>query len=64
MDWLEENIGHPYPTKAHLSSLVESTGLERKQVHLWCTNDRRVSPCPVMPRVLICLLAEHVRKNS
>jgi hypothetical protein len=42
MDWLETNSDHPYPKKQDLEFMTQQTGLDRKQVHLWCTNARRV----------------------
>ena len=43
MDWLDSHVDRPYPTKAELLSMSQVTGLAKKQVHLWCTNVRRVS---------------------
>ncbi|CAI2386217.1 unnamed protein product [Moneuplotes crassus] len=45
MNWLETNEEHPYPSKEDLNNMTESTGLLRKQVHLWCTNVRRRNMC-------------------
>jgi len=45
MNWLDDNINHPYPSKRHLACLVRQTGLQKKQVHLWCTNARRRHMC-------------------
>ena len=42
MDWLENNLEHPYPTKTAIKNLKLCTGLDTKQINLWCTNIRRV----------------------
>lgn len=39
-DWLFDNIKNPYPTSPVLSMLEEKTGLTKKQIRVYLTNNR------------------------
>jgi hypothetical protein len=38
--WLQENFANPYPTTSQKLALVQSTGLEMKQINQWFINAR------------------------
>lgn len=38
--WLQENFANPYPTRAEKLALVQTTGLEMKQINQWFINAR------------------------
>ncbi len=41
MDWINEHIAHPYPTKEEKEKLSLQTGLTTVQISNWFTNARR-----------------------
>ena len=40
--WIEDNIEFPYPNIEDLQQLSVKTGLNTKQIRIWCTNTRKV----------------------
>ena len=45
--WLMENTNHPYPTKPQKKSLMQQSGLSKRQLDIWFMNARKVQTFPI-----------------